>query len=47
MSWLIVKGEVPELKVNPCLRGSGVKRNPESKRERYVTHDEFREVWAV
>jgi hypothetical protein len=38
---------VPELIVNPCLRGSGVKRNPESKRERYVTHDEYRDVWAV
>jgi hypothetical protein len=29
MSWLIVTGEVPELLVNPCLRGSGVKRNAE------------------
>lgn len=47
MSWLIVTGEVPELQVNPCLRGSGVKRNPERKRERYVTHDEYRDVWAV
>jgi integrase len=47
MSWLIVLGEVPELKVNPCLRGSGVKRNAETKRERYVTHGEYQEVWAV
>jgi len=47
VSWLIVLGEVPELQVNPCLRGSGVKRNPETKRERYVTHQEYREVWAV
>lgn len=47
MSWLIVNGEVPELVTNPCLKGSGVRRNPEKKRERYVTHDEYREVWAV
>ena len=30
------------LTVNPCMRASGVVRNPESKRERYVTHDEYR-----
>jgi integrase len=47
MSWLILTGEVPELLVNPCLRGSGVKRNPERKRTRYVTHAEYRDVWAV
>lgn len=47
MSWLILTGEVPELIVNPCLRSSGVKRNPEKKRARYVTHDEYQEVWAV
>jgi integrase len=46
MSWLITTSEVPGLVVNPCLRGSGVKRNPETKRERYVTHDEFRDVWT-
>jgi integrase len=37
---------VPGLKFNPCLRGSGVQRNPESKRERYVPHDEYRDVYA-
>ena len=26
---------------------NGVQRNPETKRARYVTHDEFREVYAV
>jgi integrase len=31
--------------VNPCLRASGIQRNPESKRERYVDHDEYNEVW--
>lgn len=46
MSWLISTGQVPGLLVNPCLRASGVRRNPEAKRERYVTHEEFRAVWA-
>jgi integrase len=47
ISWLIVGGKVPGLKINPCLRASGIKRNPESKRDRYVTHDEYRDVWAA
>lgn len=47
MGWLIRCGHVPGLKVNPCLVASGVHRNPESKRQRYVTHDEYREVFAV
>ena len=47
ISWLIRTGSVPGLKINPCLRASGIKRNPESKRDRYVTHDEYRDVWAV
>lgn len=47
MSWLIITGEVPGLDVNPCLRASGVRRNPEKKRERYVTHEEYSDVWAV
>ena len=47
MSWLIVQNLVPGLLVNPCLKGSGVKRNPEKKRQRYVTHDEYRDVFAV
>lgn len=47
MSWLITTSEVPGLVVNPCLKASGVRRNPEKKRERYVTHEEYREVWAV
>ncbi len=47
MSWLIRRNVIKGLIVNPCLKGSGVKRNPESKRERYVTHDEYREVFAV
>ncbi len=47
MGWLITTGDVPGLLVNPCLKSSGVRRNPESKRERYVTHEEYREVMAV
>jgi integrase len=47
LSWLSVTGEVPGLMVNPCMRASGVKRNPETKRERYVSHDEYREIYAV
>ncbi len=47
LSWLIRTGAVDRLAVNPCMRASGIKRNPESKRERYVTHDEYREVYAL
>ena len=46
LSWLIRTGKVDNLKVNPCMRASGIKRNPESKRERYVHHDEYRDVFA-
>jgi integrase len=28
------------------MRASGIKRNPETKRERYVHHDEYRDVFA-
>lgn len=46
LSWLLVREDSP-IKVNPCMRLSGVVRNAESKRDRYVTHDEYREVFAV
>lgn len=45
--WLLRTGKVPGLQFNPCLRDSGVQRNKEERRARYVTHDEFREVYAV
>jgi integrase len=45
--WLLRTGKVPGLQVNPCLRASGIQRNPESKRDRYVPHDEYRDVWEV
>jgi integrase len=45
--WLLREGHVPGLAINPCLRASGIQRNPESKRERYVPDDEYRDVWEV
>lgn len=46
ISWLMRSDErPPSLKVNPCMRASGVFRNPESKRERYVTDEEYRAVY--
>lgn len=47
LSWMIREGKVPAavLSVNPCMRASGVRRNPESQRERYVTHAEYRAVY--
>jgi len=30
-----------------CLVAGGIHRNPEKKRDRYVTHEEYREVFAV
>jgi integrase len=45
-SWLLRRADCPPgLKVNPCMRRSGVKRNTERKRERYVTHEEYRAVY--
>lgn len=43
LTWLIRTGE-GNLKVNPCI---GVKRNRETKRARYVTHDEYHAVHAI
>lgn len=47
MSWLIRTGRVPGLKVNPCLRASGIKRNPESKRDLYVSHEQYQAVYQA
>lgn len=47
MGWLVREGKVPGLTINPCLKGSGIKRNPETKRERYVTHEEYGDVFGV
>ena len=46
ISWLIRSGHVDGLATNPCLRASGIQRNPERKRERYVTHGEYRDTFA-
>lgn len=45
--WLLRKKHCPGLMVNPCLRASGVQRNPEKPRERYVSDAEYSEVWSV
>ena len=46
LSWLMRTGQTP-LQVNPCMQASGTRKNSESKRERYVTHEEYRDVYAV
>jgi integrase len=46
LSWLIRTGKSPGLKVNPCFRVSGIKRNPESARDRYVPDDEYQDVYS-
>jgi integrase len=43
MSWML-RNNHGSLAVNPCMRASGVRRNPETQRERYVTDAEY---WAV
>lgn len=47
MSWMLRSNLGGGLKVNPCMRASGVQRNPESQRERYVTDEEYQAVHAV
>lgn len=49
MSWMISrKGrEIPGMLVNPCLRASGIKRNAEAKRDIYVPHQDYQDVYAV
>ena len=47
ISWLIRTGQCPGLKVNPCFRVSGIKRNQEAARDRYVTDDEYRDTYAA
>jgi integrase len=42
MSWMLRSPQHNAgLKVNPCMRASGIRRNPETKRERYVTNAEY------
>lgn len=46
MSWML-RSNLGGLAVNPCMRASGVRRNPETKRDRYVTDAEYQAVHAV
>lgn len=46
MSWLIREGHCDGLVVNPCLRASGIKRNTETKRDRYVEHVDYQDVFV-
>lgn len=46
LSWLIRTGKTT-IKVNPCMQASGVKRNPEQSRDRYVTDAEYNVVFNV
>jgi integrase len=45
LSWLIRTDENCGIKVNPCMRQSGVKRNRETKREVYVEDAWYRAVY--
>lgn len=46
LSWLL-RTHQTGLQVNPCMQASGTQSNPESKRERYVTHEEYRVVHSL
>lgn len=43
LSWML-RTDQGDLMVNPCMRASGVRRNPETPRDRYVTDAEY---WGV
>lgn len=45
--WMLRKKHCPGLMVNPCLRASGVQRNKELPRERYVNDKDYRDVFDV
>jgi integrase len=47
LSWLLRTGNAPGLTANPCFRQAGIKRNPEGKRERYVTNEEYLVVFRA
>lgn len=44
ISWMLRTYQGAGMIVNPCMRASGVKRNSETERDRYVTDEEY---WAV
>jgi integrase len=45
--WMLRKKHCPGLLVNPCLRASGVQRNTELPRARYVSDEDYRDVFEV
>jgi integrase len=47
LSWLMRQPGATVMTVNPCMQASGTKGNAESKRERYVTDEEYRAVYAA
>jgi hypothetical protein len=44
LSWLMRQPGATTMMVNPCMQASGTQGNAESKRERYVTDEEYRAV---
>lgn len=46
LSWML-RNNHGALTVNPCMRASGVKRNTESQRDRYVTDAEYHATYAA
>lgn len=44
LSWLMREGHT-SMKINPCMRASGVRRNAETARDRYVTDAEYQVVY--
>ncbi len=46
ISWMLRHGH-GSITVNPCMRASGVRRNAESARDRYVTDAEYRAVFEA
>jgi integrase len=47
ISWMRNNHGALHGKANPCMRASGVQRNAETERDRYVTHEEYRAVFAA
>lgn len=47
ISWMLRTGQAGGLTTNPCMRASGIVRNDEEARDRYVTHEEYLGVHAV
>lgn len=46
ISWMI-RTDRTKLKVNPCMQKSGTRENSESKRDRYVTNEEYQAVYEA